>query len=230
MKVTHSIPHSSAFPEDTPDVVRVGASSTFGLKYVSSWLNCFSIENPSHHIKLIYIDSFKDLNPLSDMVDIAIRPGKINSKLLTQKKLTSLSQTVVVGSNYQGNPNLIDPKELEDEPCIIRKSASKSELWTFVGIDRQSIRIKPREYLTESQPNTIKILVMEGHGFSILPRWFCQEEINQGLLQEVLTDYKVNTTLNTQLYISYKTESKMLPSLLPFTRYIENLFQTHPPF
>ncbi|RYZ57664.1 MAG: LysR family transcriptional regulator [Proteobacteria bacterium] len=148
------------------------------------FLRSFLDKYPGINVELILSNRFVDL--VGENVDIAIRAGHLKDSSLVAKRLGSMKSGIFAAPSYLktfGEPK--HPKDLEKHACI--RFTGKDE-WHLENKGK-AISIKVDGRTMVDQLPAIKDLVVNGLGISLLPTFFCREDVAKGRLVPVLTDW-----------------------------------------
>lgn len=148
------------------------------------FLRTFLDKYPGINVDLILSNRFVDL--VGENVDIAIRAGNLKDSSLLAKRLGTMRGGLYASPAYlkgAGVPK--QPSDLSRHTCI--RFTGKDD-WDLETKGRK-VSIKVDGRTTVDQLPAIKDLVLHGLGISLLPTFFCREEVAKGLLTPVLGDW-----------------------------------------
>jgi DNA-binding transcriptional LysR family regulator len=127
------------------------------------------------------------VEPLTGDVDVAIRTGELRDSSLMARRLGVAHLGLYASPAYlaaRGVPN--DPEELGGHDLM--DIAARGDFWKLSSAARTTqIRVAPR--LLVNDTTVVKTILLSGFGLGWLPTYMCQEEIKDGRLQRVLTDW-----------------------------------------
>jgi len=172
------------------------------------FLRTFLDKYPGINVDLILSNRFVDL--VGENVDIAIRAGNLKDSSLVAKRLGTMRGALFAAPVYlKSAPELKQPRDLLKHPCIRFMGKDK---WHLENKGRKaSIKVDGRT--TVDQLPAIKDLVLNGLGVSLLPTFFCREEVAKGLLVPVLSDW---SEAPTPISIVYPAEKFQHPKTRVF--------------
>ena len=152
-----------------------------------------------------------DLTPrLVDLVaepfDVAIRMGNPPNSNLITRRLANLRCYIYASPRYlenYGEPAL--PKDLAQHECIGFKTA-KVNAWTLQN-DNESVEVTVGGRFHINSVGLIRRLTTLDQGIAILPEEIVAEDVVQGRLRRILTDWEGSSTP-----VYAMTETRLLPA------------------
>lgn len=162
----------------------------FGEKHIAPIIGNFSIQYPDLDIRLLLSDHpDKDVSPEADII---IYIGELKNSSMRRILLSRNRRLVCASPSYLTSIDKITtPEALINHHCIaLIENNEDTMLWSFthnMSHEVCNIRIKPK--LVCNIADAIKIWALKGLGIIHRSEWDVAEEIKNGELQEILTDY-----------------------------------------
>ena len=166
----------------------VSVPRDFGLRFITPKLATFIQAHPNLHVEIEFNDRMVDL--LAEGFDVALRIGYLQDSSLVVRKIASSSMHFVASPEYlakHGTPQT--PDDLEHHDCLLYKATGNQIYWEFNNGSKVQ-RLKMRSKLVCNNGLTLTDLAVSGLGIINSPRFLVEEEIRQGRLVEILTDYQ----------------------------------------
>jgi DNA-binding transcriptional LysR family regulator len=80
------------------------------------------------------------------------------------------------------------PQQLADHPCVIDSNYPGGTHWTL-GIGKNTVSTEVNSNLVVSSARAARELVLAGHGIGFLPSFVVTDDITQGKLKRLLSDF-----------------------------------------
>jgi DNA-binding transcriptional LysR family regulator len=143
--------------------------------------------HPEVSIELTMTDRMIDL--VEDGFDVAVRNMSMPDSSLMARRIATYRFVIVGSPAYfaeHGTPKV--PDELAQHNCLTYSRSPWGNEWHFAGPDgEQSVSIKGN--LHANSDNALRWAAVHGQGLAHLPSFLVKEEIKQGRLVAVLTEY-----------------------------------------
>ncbi|PPD50953.1 MAG: LysR family transcriptional regulator [Methylobacter sp.] len=173
--------------------LRVTTATSYGQVAIVPLLPKFAKRYPLVSIELVLTDNYLDL--IEDRIDVAIRLGKLENSSHIAKRLAKIDFYICASPEYldeYGKPER--PEQIKDHKCLLFPRAGHSLNWLLK--DRQQniteIAIGGKCLITNAL--AIKQCLLNGMGLSLLPDWLVGQDINEGRLIHLFTDYVATAT------------------------------------
>jgi DNA-binding transcriptional LysR family regulator len=167
--------------------LRVCAPVTFARLHVAPKLGPFLETHPKLRLELVMDDRNVDL--LSENIDVALRLGALADSALTARKLSEADRMVVASPAYvarRGTPRR--PSELANHDVIAYSRDVAGERWRFRKRDAE-VDIQVESRLSFTAAEGVRAAVLAGLGLAITSRWMMAPELASGDVQQVLRDW-----------------------------------------
>ncbi len=179
----------SSMLEKPRGILRIGASVTMGQQLVAPLIGEFINRYPDVQIELNLTNRRVDL--IAEGYDMVIRVGHLDDSSLISKHLGSAFGKLYASPDYlqqQGVP--VEVTDLLSHRLLIMSDTISPHQWTLVNSDNHQETIAFQAFATVNDFAVIKRLAVDGVGIAKMPDYLAVNELRQGLLQEVLTDWR----------------------------------------
>jgi DNA-binding transcriptional LysR family regulator len=194
--------------------LRVSAAGLHARRVVSAVIPNFLKENPDVTLQLETTNRFVDL--MSEKVDLAIRAGTLEDSSLIARRICDF-RTVLVASpeflHVYGRPET--PDDLLDLPCLIDTVPRHGGRWPFLG----GKTVKGPVMINDGE--IIRDLTIAGMGIAYLPGILVKDDIERGVLCELLTDVASETQ---GVYAVFPPRDYINPAARTFAQAIAEAF------
>lgn len=184
--------------------IRITASQDIGQTIVAKIISTYKEKYPHVHIHALITNEYLDLT--KENIDIAFRAGKLVDSSLIQKKIIGASFVVVCTRKYLENYGT--PSCLED--------LHNHKFLSFKGIEREffpkGLKLNP-SITTDSIPMLLN-MALNNDGITILPDFFCKEQIDDKKLVRLFPKWKSRTGNIQILYPPSKSISKRVKAFV----------------
>lgn len=216
----------SRFRSEPRGVIRVNASVEFGTLQVALALPAFLAKFPEVTVDMTLSDRSIDL--AEEGYDLAIRTAWKDEPGLNvvARELAQSQRKVCATSDYferHGVPQ--KPDDLVHHNCLIyADSGSKGDWWSFVGREGEitvsvsgNLRINDNEALWQAARG--------GLGIAFLPTFIVGQDLQQGILRAVLTEYM---PVERSIYAIYLPNRHLSPKVRAFIDFFLALYAPSP--
>lgn len=193
--------------------VKITAPIDLGSMLLPPVIADFKKQYPQVKVEVLLEDKIVDF--VADNIDIAIRAGKLVDSSLKLKKIRAGQFGLFSSPIYLKNLNLKHPKDIStlDTINFIRPAGDFD--WCITNGD-QRIRIKTKSDLKINHLETIREILKNGWGISLLPTLICQEYVKAGKLIHLFPNWHAERTELSMLYSNSKFLSPAVKLLLDF--------------
>ncbi len=204
--------------------IRISTPSSFGQEHLISIINKFTHHHPDIKFKLFVGKTYQSI--VKHRIDIGFHMGDLPDSGLIAKKLKSQKMIVCASQQYikqYGQPNT--PDELDKHNCLTLVN-KKEKTWSFIDNKNQDLCIAVSGNLSATSMQALKYAAINDVGIVMLPEYCVVDDIIQGRLMPLLSDYK---TLSTDFYALYANAThlpKRLRLFLDFVAEEMNSFNT----
>ncbi len=169
--------------------LRISCPVDFGTQHLVPVIKQVRALYPLLKIDLLLED--RVINMVEDGVDLAIRIGWLQESNLVAKKICETPVIVFASPEYlaqKGIPKT--PQDLQQHDWVSLSLFSSPLTWQFEH-NGQKQSVQMHSQLKTNSVAAILALVKSGQGISALSKFVMQDDIDQGLLQPLLTDYQL---------------------------------------
>lgn len=166
--------------------VRVALPPGLGRLYVNGLARFFE-KYPKVQVDLIVSEKF--VNLVEEGIDLAIRIGEQADSALTMRRIGSFQQLTVATPGYlkrNGTPKA--PEDLKAHTCVMAIFESGTKSWRFKGA-KEPLTIVPTGWIRTNDPEHMHEAVLANLGIAHCPGWLFSNEIANGKVVRVLTQF-----------------------------------------
>lgn len=186
-------------------VLRVATPHLFGQSALAAVAARFSLRHPDVEVEVVATD--RRVNLIEEGFDVAIVAGALEpDSTMISRSLSGSQRWCCAAPSYlsaRGAPS--SPADLSDHDCIvvareaIADGFARRAQWTFErGEDAQRIDVRGRLRLNSMTMAHAAALV--GAGIASLPAFICAQDVREGRLARVLSDWVVDRSEIRILY------------------------------
>jgi DNA-binding transcriptional LysR family regulator len=169
-------------------LVRLSVPMSFGLRWVAPLLPAFFRDYPEVSIDLHLSDAQVDL--VGQGFDAALRIAVLPDSSLVARRLCPVTPLVVASPAYlerHGTPQ--HPSELGSHACLGYAYRARNDVWRFTNDAGAEVSIKPVGPLRVTNADALMPTVLEGLAIAEFPEFICADEVRDGRLVPILTDW-----------------------------------------
>lgn len=167
-------------------LLSISAPVWFGTMRLAPLVADFLLEYPEVSVDLSLTDRFVDI--IDEGVDVAIRIGELDDSSYIAKKL-SLFEVVVCASpaylQQHGKP--LQPDDLKDHQCLSFTNWKHDGGWKLLS---KQLGSKLGSRFDSNNAQALREAAIKGLGLILMPKVLLERDIEQGLLLEVLPEFK----------------------------------------
>ena len=182
--------HEIQGPGGLRGTLRVGLSSSLGVRAIIPCLPGFMAQHPALRIDLLMDDQRQDL--VVEGVDVALRFGALPDSTATARRISRGIRVLAASPAYlaaRGTP--LHPAELADHAMILGPVRA-SGIWSFVK-DGQEVPVRIAGRLTVTANEGAVAASVAGLGIFACRIDGCARELAAGALVRVLGDWEMGT-------------------------------------
>lgn len=214
-----SLRHSGVRPQG---ILRVNLHGAHATRIVLPRIDEFHARYPAIRLVISSGDRLVDL--IREGVDCAVRAGKLFDSSLIARPLAQMPQVICASPDYlrkHGRP--MTPDDLLSHQSVNFFSTSRgknSPLELIVNGKEKSYPTKG--WMTVNDAENYVICALRGCGLVQLPRYHVDDALRDGLLQEVLSDWKIPAM---QLSAIYPQHRQLSPRVRIFVDWLVSLYR-----
>ena len=168
--------------------VKLSAARTFADAPIGQSLIDFAKQHPDIVLEIHLDDRFVDL--IEEGFDLAIRITRLENSSLIARKLSPFSIRIVASPEViekYGIPS--KPQDLASLPCVIDTNGRWLSNWQFQRDNGDIFSVAVSGPLEVNSPLAARAAALSGLGFSILPDFIAEADIQSGRLINVLDEF-----------------------------------------
>jgi len=181
---------ASDLTEEPRGILRVTASTVFGRMLIVPLLPELAEKYPLLSVDLNLTDTYLDL--IAERIDVAVRLGTLQDSTYIAKRLSKLESGIYASPDYidkHGCPEL--PEHITAHKCLLFPRSSKDSNWLFKDEQQNIVSIPVNYSMRITNLDAIKQCTLYGMGISLLPSWLAEQEVADGKLIRLFSDYEV---------------------------------------
>lgn len=198
-------------------ILRVSCPTSLGNEYIVPLITAFAEEYPDLKIELMVDD--QTVNLIEEAVDVAIRIGWPPDSSLIARKLTDSPRVICASPAYlhkHGTPTVTD--DLVNHHWVIftllptpyRQSLLKDGQTQTIGINGS---------FKTNNAGTLRSLILNGAGIGVLSEFMVADDIKNGRLIRLLSDYDAGAA---GIYALYADRHFKLAKTRLFIEFLQN--------
>ena len=216
---------ATGLQQEAQGLLRISAPMSFSRQHLAPIIPLFLKQYPKIKVQMELSDTWSDV--IAEGFDLALRAGNLPDSLLITKHITPLHSVVCAAPEYLekfGMPEI--PDDLINHNCLLYSYHATSNEWFFHQND-QEIRVEVGGNYQVNNSDALKEALLTGLGIARLPSFIAGEEIKQGNLIPLLTEYKMPFKDLVALYPERQYLAKKVRVFLDF---LESKFDKNCPF
>jgi len=183
-----------------------------GEDIIAPLVNAFMTAYPQISVELDFSSRRVDL--VSGEFDFVFRMGELEDSALIARKLTDIHIDTLASPGYLRAHDRPDtPKELKHHRCI----TGSMHYWAFVNLNNgKKLEVPVSGHLRCKNGRVMVSSALAGNGIIRVPELYCRRELNRGELVPVFTDWKVQSTPLSLVYLQDKHQPLRLQTFKDF--------------
>jgi DNA-binding transcriptional LysR family regulator len=173
-------------------LLRIGMPTSAGIREIIPRLPAFTEQHPKLELQIILGDQKQDL--VREAVDVAIRVGTLPDSSATARLLTTYPRVIVAAPRYLnrfGAPRT--PSALPEHRIIHGPAGGVETAWQFTR-DGVSQTVAPKPSIQFNDNEGTVSAAAAGMGIASVGYWSCRQELSDGRLVRLLTDWETTPT------------------------------------
>lgn len=173
---------------------------SLGLQYLKKPIVEFAKKYPEVTLDIHLEDDH--VNIVEKEYDLALRIGVLEDSSLIAKKLIPTPIAVVVSPEYlKQQGEILTPENLAEHAVFRYTKNDLPHQWQYISPEKEPGIVQLKSGFKCDSVEMMKEAALAGIGIFIAPRIFMQQELKEGKLVEILTNYKTHPERN--LYALY---------------------------
>jgi len=204
-------------------LLRVSVPVILGQLHFAPAAPLFLTENPEVQLELIMNDRYVDL--IEEGFDLVVRIDELPDSSMVAKRLAPNRRVVCAAPRYfeaHGSPET--PDDLMRHNCLTYGPHYPHKEWFFkTGDTRRAVRVSGNFQTNNAQ--ALRIAALGGLGLALLPTFIVGNDLRQGLLRPVLSQY---VSSDTAIYALYPHSRHLSPKVRAFVDFMAQRFGPNP--
>ena len=197
----------------------ISAERDFAETFIQPLLTEFFTRYPEVNVHLSLNDQIIDV--VSGAVDVAIRMGHLSDSSLIARKLMDSHSVVCASPDYfRQHKKPQSALDLRDHNCLSFRTSANQVSWNLSDEQGEFMEIPVSGNFRVNSLAMLKDAALKGAGIIFVPRWYTQQEINQGLL--VPLDFK---TIGTPIHAVFANNRQLAPKVRVFIDFLTEQLQ-----
>jgi DNA-binding transcriptional LysR family regulator len=193
---------------------------SLGSRLIAPLLPRFIEEHPGLSIDLRLTS--QRFEGLSQGVDLGIRFGLGKASSLMTRKVASTRQGIYASPKYlarHGEPRT--PDDLLNHNCLAFVIHDEMATWRFRGVN-YSRELRIAGNYRSNDTTALHAVTVDGLGIGVYHHWVVKQDVEEGRLVRILSDYDVTTmpTFDTHIYVVYPPNMQNLPKIRGFIDFL----------
>ena len=203
--------------------LKLNAPMSFGVLHIARAIPDFLARHEELDVDMTLTDSFSDL--VEEGYDLAIRIASLADSSLIARKLAPSNRVVCGTPDYFSIHGVPDhPSDLADHNCFSYAYMSAQDQWQFVDGDHsKSVQVSGN--FRANNGDALRASVLTGMGVAILPTFIVGQDIQNGRLRAVLSDFLAT---NSWVYAVYPHNRHLSAKVRTFVDFLAARFGPQP--
>ena len=175
--------------EKTIGHIKIGAPISYTLKFMRPLIFHFMKTFPDNHVELVMDDRQQDI--VGGGFDAIIRIGELDDSSFIARRLSGSKVHLVASPAYlaeHGMPK--DPADLVNHRCLYYTNMRGTSTWRF-SHHGQSVQQRISPVFSSNNGDIIRSATKAGLGISLAPEFLIEDDLANGLLVPILTDFEL---------------------------------------
>lgn len=178
--------------------IRLTAPVSWGQRVLAKRLPHFLKEYPGIEIDLQLADRIMDL--AFERIDIALRWSTAPAPEFICTPVAVIDWVLAATPAYLNDAGMPKaPHDLQHHACLAYWRETSDEAWVLARRDNahQQVQVRATGRYHVDNPEAVVDAALAGLGIALMPSYLCQDALDDGRLQPVLTDWVVCTKFGT---------------------------------
>jgi len=222
MEVDEAEASVSSLTGNPKGVLRVNVPVSFGQRHIIPLMAEFLRVYPNVKLDIKLTDSQVDL--VAEGVDVAIRINNLDDSSLIARHLGDSPRFLVASKPYldiEGRPN--HPNDLKNHNCLVYTLLSTGNIWQF-KFEGKKFPVQVTGSFKADNSDAILRMAIAGVGIMALPKWMSHPYIQNGELEEIMTDY---TLQEFPIHAVYPDKRYVPSKVRSFVSFLQQAFASN---
>ncbi len=177
-------------------------------------------------VRILLESTNREVDVLREGMDIALQvktPPFADSGLVMKRLSRSPQELVASPALLRQYPALTEPAQLAELPSLHWGAQQREYLWCLnrIGPARESAQVIHTPRLVTDDMITIRRAALDNAGFAQLPLLACFKDLQQGLLQQALPEWRPQEAV---VYALFPSRQGLLPSVRSLLDFLSDSF------
>lgn len=216
---------AEAFPGRVTGALRIHTMTTFAKHQILPWLPEFLSTYPGLTVDVQVGAQYVDL--FDQGLDIAIHSGGLPDSSRIARKIGESAWVICASPAYlarRGTPT--QPQDLLSHDCFNFGFHSAWNTWQFHGSEGEVITLPIAPKAVFAQGDLLREMALSGAGIVKLAQFHIGEDIRQGRLVPLLSEF--NLAGKEPIYLIYSNRKHLSPRIRVFRDFLESKLKEHP--
>jgi LysR family transcriptional regulator, regulator for bpeEF and oprC len=199
-------------------LLKLSAGIGFGVNVLSAIVPRFMAMYP--HVDVSIELTSKNLDLITEGIDIAIRMGPMPDSVMMTTRLASLRRYMCASPQYlasRGSPATLDELAEHDTVEMLGMDG-KPRVWSLTDAMGESVNVSVRPRLFVNDPLTIYKMVSNGAGIGCLTAYLCLPDIESGRLVQLFPEFALP---KIDVNIVFPSSKALSPSVRAFVNFMK---------
>ncbi|MGX5804483.1 LysR substrate-binding domain-containing protein [Bradyrhizobium sp. Arg314] len=194
--------------------LRLHAPSCLGAKHLHPIVMAFQRRYPAVTVDLVLEN--RDVDLVYENFDLAVKYGRPSNQDLIIRQLGLIRRILVAAPTFLEQVGPINTLERLSDVAVITSAAllSPRDVLTLRRRDGEAVDITVRSILRTNNADVIASTLVQGHAAGPVQQLLVNEELAEGRLVRILSDYEVRPT---EAFLVYPSVRFMRPVVRAFT-------------
>jgi DNA-binding transcriptional LysR family regulator len=194
--------------------LRIKTPTTVSSMFIGEVLADFLVDHPGISLEIVLID--RSVNPMEEGFDLSIGALPVSYPNLVEVPLCPYDQITCCAPSYlEETAAPHNPGELAFHDVLT--SIAYSRTWSFDGPTGPiNAQVHPRVEASDSR--TLRAATLRGLGIAILPRELVEQDLREGTLVHLLTEFPVSRLWLKALVPCTKANSPLVREVLAYLK------------
>jgi len=204
--------------------IKITAPTVFGRLHVAPHVPRFLERHPQMQVRLHLTDALVDL--VQERVDLAIRIAELTDSTSIVRTLAPNRRLIVASPDYLAkHPAPKEPEDLLDHNCLLlRFPGSKQFRWTLQGREGP-VTLRVSGNMDSNSGEALRDWCIAGHGLALKSLWEIVDDLNEGRLVPVLTEFPPPSHA---IYAMYPHSQHVPPRVRAFIDFLAETYGPKP--
>lgn len=204
--------------------LRINAPMSFGTLHLTPAVTDFLVKYPDLQVQLTLEDRFID--PIQEGFDLTVRIAvpPASAALIVHPLVLARRVLCAAPTYLQAHDVPLHPTELRQHSCLSYGHTPMGNQWKLIGPDGEHT-VYINGVLCSNNGEVLREAAVKGLGITLLPTFIVGNDLNQGRLQTILSDYHPSAIYVCALYPANRHLSTKIQL---FTRFLKARFSEQP--